>query len=48
MALHHKLWHTLGGSFDLPHAETHAAMLPHVVRYNEPHRVEQPRVTRSC
>jgi maleylacetate reductase len=24
MALHHKLCHTLGGSFDLPHAETHA------------------------
>ena len=24
MALHHKLCHTLGGSFDTPHAETHA------------------------
>ena len=24
MALHHKLAHVLGGSFDLPHAETHA------------------------
>ncbi|GJE72236.1 maleylacetate reductase [Methylorubrum podarium] len=34
MALHHKLCHTLGGSFDLPHAETHAAVLPHAVRYN--------------
>jgi len=34
MALHHKLCHTLGGSFDLPHAETHAAMLPHAVAYN--------------
>ena len=34
MALHHKLCHTLGGSFDLPHAETHAIMLPHTVAYN--------------
>lgn len=35
MALHHKLCHTLGGSFDLPHAETHAVILPHAVAYNE-------------
>jgi alcohol dehydrogenase class IV len=34
MALHHKLCHTLGGSFDLPHSETHAIVLPHVVAYN--------------
>lgn len=34
MALHHKLCHTLGGSFDLPHAETHAIMLPHSLGYN--------------
>jgi len=34
MSLHHKLCHVLGGSFDLPHAETHAIMLPHVVAYN--------------
>ncbi|HWI71342.1 MAG TPA: maleylacetate reductase [Baekduia sp.] len=27
-SLHHKLCHVLGGRFDLPHAETHAAMLP--------------------
>jgi maleylacetate reductase len=35
MALHHKLCHTLGGSFDLPHAETHSVILPHAVAYNE-------------
>ncbi len=35
MALHHKLCHTLGGSFDLPHAETHAVILPHAVAYTE-------------
>jgi maleylacetate reductase len=35
MALHHKLCHTLGGSFGLPHAETHTVVLPHAARYNE-------------
>ena len=34
MALHHKLCHTLGGSFNLPHAETHTIVLPHVLAYN--------------
>jgi maleylacetate reductase len=36
MALHHKICHVLGGSFSLPHAETHAVMLPHTVAYNAP------------
>ena len=34
MALHHKLCHTLGGSFDLPHAETHSVVLPHALAFN--------------
>lgn len=34
MALHHKLCHTLGGSFNLPHAEVHTVILPHAVAYN--------------
>lgn len=34
MALHHKICHTLGGSFDTPHAATHAIMLPHTVGFN--------------
>jgi alcohol dehydrogenase class IV len=34
MALHHKLCHTLGGAFGLPHAETHAVILPHALAYN--------------
>jgi alcohol dehydrogenase class IV len=34
MALHHKLCHVLGGSFGLPHAETHAVVLPQAVAYN--------------
>lgn len=35
MSLHHKLCHTLGGSLDLPHAETHAVLLPHTIAYVE-------------
>ena len=34
MALHHKLCHVLGGSFGLPHAETHTVMLPHATAFN--------------
>ena len=34
MALHHKLCHVLGGSFNLPHAETHTIVLPHALAYN--------------
>jgi maleylacetate reductase len=34
MALHHKLCHTLGGAFGLPHAETHTVLLPHTLSYN--------------
>ena len=35
MGLHHKICHVLGGSFNLPHAETHAVMISHVAAYNE-------------
>lgn len=35
MALHHKLCHTLGGSFNMPHAETHSVLIPHTTAYNE-------------
>ena len=34
MALHHKLCHTLGGSFDLPHAQVHTVVLPHAIGFN--------------
>ena len=34
VAIHHKLCHVLGGTFDLPHAETHAIVLPHAIAYN--------------
>jgi alcohol dehydrogenase class IV len=36
VALHHKLCHTLGGTFNLPHAETHTIVLPYAVAYNRP------------
>ncbi|GAA4703658.1 maleylacetate reductase [Nocardioides conyzicola] len=32
--LHHKICHVLGGAYDLPHADTHAVVLPHVLAYN--------------
>jgi maleylacetate reductase len=36
MGLHHKLCHVLGGTFGLPHAETHTVVLPHALAYNAP------------
>lgn len=42
MALHHKLCHTLGGTFNLPHAPTHTIILPQAIAYNE---VARPDVT---
>lgn len=30
---HHQLCHVLGGAFDLPHAELHAALLPHSLAF---------------
>lgn len=41
MGLHHKLCHVLGGSFSLPHAETHTILLPHTLSYNAPAIPEQ-------
>ncbi|MFE3166256.1 maleylacetate reductase [Streptomyces sp. NPDC059224] len=34
--LHHKVCHVLGGMFNLPHAQTHAVVLPHVLAFNVP------------
>ncbi|WP_328499103.1 maleylacetate reductase [Streptomyces sp. NBC_00414] len=36
MGLHHKLCHVLGGTFGLPHAETHTVVLPYALAYNAP------------
>jgi len=34
--LHHKICHVLGGRYDLPHAPTHAVVLPYVLALNAP------------
>jgi len=47
IALHHKLCHVLGGSFNLPHAETHSIVLPHAVRYNESAAEAMRRIERA-
>ncbi|GCB44083.1 maleylacetate reductase [Streptomyces sp. NL15-2K] len=36
MGLHHKLCHVLGGTFGLPHSETHTVVLPYALAYNAP------------
>ena len=41
--LHHKICHVLGGRFDLPHAATHAVVLPHVLALNAPHAPDADR-----
>lgn len=38
--LHHKLCHVLGGTFNLPHAQTHATVLPYVLAFNQGHAPE--------
>ncbi|MBY4209068.1 maleylacetate reductase [Rhodococcus fascians] len=35
--LHHKICHVLGGTYNMPHAQTHAIVLPHVLEYNAPY-----------
>jgi len=47
VALHHKLCHVLGG-LGLPHAETHAIVLPHALKYNSEAAPEaMQRISRS-
>ncbi|MEV5354932.1 maleylacetate reductase [Streptomyces sp. NPDC052693] len=41
--MHHKICHVLGGMFDLPHAQTHAVVLPHVLAFNAPSAPEAER-----
>jgi maleylacetate reductase len=36
MGLHHKLCHVLGGTFELPHAQTHTVILPYALAFNAP------------
>lgn len=34
--MHHKIAHVLGGAYNLPHAQTHAVLLPYVLAFNAP------------
>ncbi|MBW4706336.1 maleylacetate reductase [Roseobacter sp. YSTF-M11] len=40
MAIHHKICHTLGGSFDLNHADIHCLMIPYTAAFNRDHAPE--------
>jgi maleylacetate reductase len=44
IGIHHKLCHTLGGSFNLPHAEVHTVILPHAVAFNSEAAPEAMRI----
>jgi len=44
MAIHHKLCHTLGGSFNLSHADVHAVVLPHATAFNRDAAPEAMRI----
>ncbi|MBO1337939.1 maleylacetate reductase [Streptomyces sp. VRA16 Mangrove soil] len=41
--LHHKICHVLGGAHGLPHAQTHAVVLPYVLAFNAPAAPEAER-----
>lgn len=46
--LHHKICHVLGGRYDLPHAFTHAVVLPYVLALNAPEAPEaEERIARA-
>lgn len=38
--MHHKICHMLGGTFNLPHAQTHAIVLPYVLAFNAPAAID--------
>ncbi|GAB3310797.1 maleylacetate reductase [Epidermidibacterium keratini] len=39
--MHHKICHVLGGTLNMPHAETHSVVLPYVLAYNTPGAPDQ-------
>lgn len=41
--MHHKICHVLGGTFNLPHAQTHAIVLPQVLAFNAPAALDAER-----
>jgi maleylacetate reductase len=44
IGIHHKLCHTLGGTFNLPHAEVHTVILPHAITFNSQAAPEAMRI----
>ncbi len=41
--MHHKICHVLGGTYNLPHAQTHATVLPYVLAFNAPFAADADR-----
>lgn len=41
--LHHKICHVLGGTYNMPHAQTHATVLPYVLAFNAPYAPDAER-----
>ncbi len=41
--IHHKICHVLGGAYNMPHAQTHATVLPYVLAFNAPSAPEAER-----
>jgi maleylacetate reductase len=48
MSIHHKVCHTLGGSFHLPHAEVHTVILPHAAAFNRDAAPEAMRIVAAA
>jgi len=48
IGIHHKLCHTLGGTFNLPHAEVHTVILPHAARFNAETAPEAMRIAANA
>jgi len=48
MAIHHKLCHVLGGTFNLPHADTHTIVLPHAMAFNREAATEAMRIAAAA
>jgi maleylacetate reductase len=48
MGIHHTICHVLGGTFGLPHAGTHSAVLPHAIAFNAPAAPEAMAALARC
>jgi len=48
IGIHHKLCHTLGGTFNLPHAEVHTVILPHATAFNRAAAPEAMRIAAAA